>query len=119
MAVADRTYSFRAPSHLSERLKLARESFGAASHDSELSAHLGNEFELALLRRLRKLAPDAADGVLVRAIVEAFVAAAGRVRREEELMAEFEAFDREDVEGPAWRRAALKMVSERIAAEEG
>jgi hypothetical protein len=119
MAVADRTYSFRAPSELSERLKRARESFDAATHDAELSAHLGNEFELALLRRLRKLAPDTTDGVLVRAIVEAFVAAADRVRHEEEMMAEFEAFDREDVEGPAWRRGALRLTGERIAAEEG
>lgn len=118
MAVADRTYSFRAPSELSNRLKLARESFGAATHDAELSAHLGNEFELALLRRLRELAPDATDGVLVRAIVEAFVAATDRVRREEELMAEFEAFDRDDVDGYAWRRAALRLTGERIAAEE-
>jgi hypothetical protein len=119
MAVADRTYSFRASNELSERLRLARESFGAAMHDAELSAHLGNEFELALFRRLRKLAPDAADGVLVRAIVEAFVAANDKVRHEEELMAEFEAFDREDVEGPAWRRGAMRLVGERIAAEEG
>lgn len=119
VAVADKTYSFRAPRALSDRLKLARESFGAATHDSELSAHLGNEFELALLRRLRKLAPDTTDGVLVRAIVEAFVAATHRVRREEELMAEFEAFDQEDAEGPAWRRAALRLTGERIAAEDG
>jgi hypothetical protein len=118
MAVADKIYSFRAPSEFSERLKKARASFNAATHDTELSAHLGNEFELALIRRLRTLAPDTTDGMLVRAIVEAFVAATDRVHREEELMAEFEAFDRDDVEGDAWRRAALRLTGERIAAEE-
>jgi hypothetical protein len=107
VAVADRTYSFRASSELSERLRHARDGFDTVTHDAELSAHLGNEFELALLRRLRKLGEDLPDGVFVRAIVEAFVSAAERVRWEQEHMEEFAAFDREDTEGDAWRRGAL------------
>jgi len=117
MAVADRTYSFRAPSEFSERLRHARDGFDAVTHDAELSAHLGNEFELALLRRLRKLGKNVPDGVFVRAIVEAFVGAAERVRWEQEHMDEFAAFDRQDTEGDAWRRGALRLAGSRIAAE--
>jgi hypothetical protein len=107
VAVADKTYSFRAPSEFSERLRQARDGFDIVTHDAELSAHLGNEFELALLRRLRKLGDGLPDGVFVRAIVEAFVSAAERVSWEQEHMEEFAAFDREDTEGDAWRRGAL------------
>jgi hypothetical protein len=117
MAVADKTYSFRAASELSERLKYAREGFDKVTHDVELSAHLGNEFELALLRRLRKLGDEVPDGVFMRAIVEAFVSAAERVRWEDQHMEEFAAFDREDTEGEKWRRGALLSVAKRIAAE--
>lgn len=117
MATAAKTYSFRAPSELSERLRQARVGFDAVTHDAELSAHLGNEFELALLRSLRKLAEPVPDGVFVRAIVEAFVAAAERVQWEEEHMEEFAAFNRDDTEGEAWRRGALLLAAHRIAAE--
>ncbi len=117
MAVAAKTYSFRAPGELSERLRQARVGFDAVTHDAELSAHLGNEFELALLRRLRKLDEHVPDGVFVRAIVEAFVGAAERVRWEQEHMEEFAAFDRDDTEGEAWRRGALLLAARRIVTE--
>lgn len=117
VAVADKTFSFRAPSEMSARLRDARKGFDKAAHSTELSAHLGNEFELALLRRLRKLGDDVPDGVFVRAIVEAFVGTAERIQWEEQQMEEFAAFDREDTEGEAWREGALKLVAERVAAE--
>jgi hypothetical protein len=115
VGVADKTYSFRAPSQLSERLRRAREGFNSVTHDAELSAHLGNEFELALLKRLRKLGEEVPDGVFVRAIVEAFVGAAERVRWEEEQMEEFAAFNRDDTGGDAWRQGALRLATRRIA----
>jgi hypothetical protein len=117
MAVADKTFSFRAPSELSERLQHAREGFDSVTHSTELSAHLGNEFELALLRRIRKLGESVPDGVFVRAIVEAFVSASERVQWEEKHMDEFAAFNLEDAEGESWREGALKAVVERLAAE--
>jgi hypothetical protein len=117
VAISDKTFSFRAPSELSTRLREARKGFDGVTRSAELSAHLGNEFELALLRGLRKLGDDIADGVFVRAIVEAFVSATERVQWEEEHMEEFAAFGREDTEGEAWRKGALKLVAERVAAE--
>jgi hypothetical protein len=118
MAVAAKTYSFRAPGDLSERLHRAQDDFRAITRDTELSAHFGNEFELALLRRLRKLGDDITDGVFARAITEAFVSAIERVRFEEEHMEAFAEFKREDVEGDAWRRGALKLLAKHIAEEE-
>jgi len=117
MVVAAKTYSFRAPSDLSERLRRAQEGFRAITRDSELSAHFGNEFELALLRRLRRLSGDITDGLFTRAITEAFVSAIERVNREQEDMEAFAAFKRADVEGDAWRRGALELYGKSIAEE--
>lgn len=119
MAVAAKTYSFRAPAELSERLQRAQEDFRAIMGDSELSAHFDNEFDLALLRRLRRLGDDITDGLFTRAITEAFVSAIERVRREQEHMEAFAEFKREDVEGDAWRRGAFELYGKRIAEEEG
>jgi predicted DNA-binding protein len=116
-AKSQKTYSFRASSELGERLREARAGFDMAARDAELSAHLGNEFGLALLRRLHTLSEDLPDGVFIREIVEAFVSAGRRVRSEQEQMEELRAFDREDTEGEAWRRGAMRLVAARIAAE--
>jgi Ser/Thr protein kinase RdoA (MazF antagonist) len=118
MAVAAKTYSFRAPGDLGARLHRAQEDFRSITRDTELSAHFGNEFELALLRRLRRLGDDITDGVFTRAITEAFVSAIERVRREQEHMDAFAEFKRSDVEGDAWRAGALKLYGQRIAEEE-
>jgi hypothetical protein len=117
MAIAAKTYSFRAPSDLSERLRRAQDDFRSITRDTELSAHFVNEFELALLRRLRRLGDDITDGVFTRAITEAFVSAIERVGREQEHMEAFAAFEREDADGDAWRRGALKLYGRRIADE--
>jgi hypothetical protein len=120
MAVSEKsqkTYSFRASSELGAQLREAREGFDMAVGDAKLAAHLGNEFGLALLRRLRTLGEDLPDGVFMREIVEAFVSAGRRVRWEQDHMEEFAAFAREDTEGEAWRRSAMRMVATRIAAE--
>ncbi|HKG39086.1 MAG TPA: hypothetical protein VKB25_08880 [Conexibacter sp.] len=118
MAATAKTYSFRAPGELSERLLRAQGDFRSITRDTELSAHFGNEFELALLRRLRRLDDPVTDGVFTRAITEAFVSAIERVCREQEHMDAFAAFKREDVEGDAWRRGALKLFAQGIADEE-
>jgi phytoene/squalene synthetase len=118
MAATTKTYSFRAPSELGARLQRAQDEFRSITRDTELSAHFGNEFELALLRRLRHLGDDVTDGVFARAITEAFVSAIERIGSEQEHMEAFAAFNREDVEGDAWRRAALKLYGRRVAAEE-
>ncbi len=88
-----------------------------AARDAELGNHLGNEFALALLRRLHVLGEDLPDGVFIREIVEAFVCAGRRVRWEQDHMEEFAAFAREDTEGEEWRQGAMRLVAKRIAAE--
>jgi hypothetical protein len=117
MVPADKTYSFRAPSELGARIRDARAGFEAATHDAELSAHLGSEFTLALLRRLRAHDDRLRDGVFIRAIVEAFVSAAGRVRDEEQQMQRFGAFEHEDADGEIWRASAVRATAQQIAAE--
>jgi hypothetical protein len=118
MADAAKTYSFRAPSEFGKRLQRARRGFNDATRNAELSAHFGNEFELALLRRLRKLGDDIPAGVFIHAITESFVSTVERIEREDELMEEMRAFDREDTEGDAWRRGALRLMAARIATED-
>jgi hypothetical protein len=115
---SQKTYSLRASSELGEQLREAREGFDMAARDAELGDHFGNEFALALLRRLRALGEDVPDGVFIREIVEAFVSAGRRVRWEQNHMEEFAAFAREDTEGDEWRRGAMRLVAKRIASEE-
>lgn len=118
MVVAAKTYSFRAPSDLSERLRRAQGDFRSIMRDRELASHFDNEFDLALLRRLQQLGEGVADGVFTRAIAEAFVSAIERVRWEQDHMEEFAAFNREDIEGDAWRRGALKLFARGIPEDE-
>jgi hypothetical protein len=117
MAVADKTYSFRAPSELADRIRAARAALPEIFSSTELGDHFTHEFEIAVLRRLRRLPETRSQTEFVRAITDAFVSTVERVQREEEMMEQMRAFDREDVEGPAWRRAAMQLVAERVAAE--
>jgi hypothetical protein len=114
---SQKTYSFRASRELGQQLRGAREGFDMAARDAELGDHFGNEFALALLRRLRMLGEDVPDGVFIREIVEAFVSAGRRIRWEQDHMEEFAAFAREDTEGDEWRRGAMRLVAKRVAAE--
>jgi hypothetical protein len=114
---SQKTYSFRASSEFGEQLREARRGFDMAARDVELADHFGNEFGLALLRRLRTLGEDLPDGVFIREIVEAFASAGRRVSWEQDHMEEFAAFDRADTEGEEWRKAAMRLVAKRIAAE--
>ena len=108
MAVAaDKTYSFRAPSDFAERMREARAALPAIFSGGGEGDHFMHEFELALLRRLRDLPETPGQAEFVRAVTEALVATTERVQREAGLMEQMRAFDREDVEGDAWRRGAL------------
>lgn len=107
MAVADKTYSFRAPSDLGERMRVVREALPAILSDRAESSHFTREFEVALLRRLRRLPASSGQAGFARAVTEALVVTAERSMREPELMEQMRAFDREDTEGDAWRRGAL------------
>jgi hypothetical protein len=107
MAVEQRTYSFRAPSEFAERMRAARAGLQQILADASEADHFSHEFELALIRRLRGLPETSGQAEFARAVTEALVATVERVQREPELMEQMRAFDREDVEGDAWRRGAL------------
>lgn len=108
MAVEQKTYSFRAPSEFAERMRDARAGLQEILADSSEAHHFSHEFEIALFRRLRDLPETPGQAEFARAVTEALVTTVERVRREPELMEQMRAFNREDVEGDAWRRAALK-----------
>jgi hypothetical protein len=117
MAVADKTYSFRAPSDLAKRMRDARAALPTLLTTPEESDHFGWEFELALMRRLRHLPETSGQAAFARAVIEVLVETTERIQREPELMEQMRAFDREDTEGEEWRRGALRLTAERIATE--
>lgn len=117
MAVADKTFSFRAPSELADRICAARAALPEIFSTAQLGDHFTHEFEIAVLRRLRRLPETRGQAEFVRAITEAFVATVERVQREEDTLEQMRAFAREDVEGRAWRKGAMRLTAERIAAE--
>jgi len=119
MAVSDRTYSFRAPSDFAQRMRDARAALPTLLNTREESDHFGWEFELALMRRLRRLPETPGQAEFARAVTEAIVETTERIQREPELMEQMRAFDREDAEGEEWRRGALASVAKRVAAEGG
>jgi hypothetical protein len=108
MAVAQKTYSFRAPSEFADRMRAARSAIPAILADRAESGHFQREFEVALLRRLRRLPETAGQAEFARAVTEALVATTERIQREPELMEQMRAFDRDDVEGDAWRAGATR-----------
>jgi hypothetical protein len=109
MAVAaQRTYSFRAPGEFATRMRDARAAIPAILADRDESDHFKREFEVALLRRLQRLPETAGQAEFARAVTEALVATTERIRREPELMEQMRAFDRDDVEGDAWRAGAVR-----------
>ena len=108
MAVAQKTYSFRAPSEFADRMRAARSAIPAILADRSESGHFQREFEVALLRRLRRLPETAGQAEFARAVTEALVATIERIQREPELMKQMRAFDRDDVEGDAWRAGATR-----------
>ena len=108
---ADKTYSFRAPRAFGERMRDAREALPGILADPAESEHFTREFEVALLRRLGELPTTSGQAEFARAVTEALVVTAERARREPELIEQLRAFDREDAEGEAWRRGALRAFS--------
>lgn len=109
MAIAQKTYSFRAPSEFADRMREARAAIPDILADRGESEHFTREFEVALLRRLRRLPETAGQAEFARAVTEALVATTERIRREPELMEQMRAFDRDDAEGDAWRAGALRQ----------
>lgn len=112
MALADRTFSFRAPAQFAERLRSAEQAYGVLARDPVAAARVTHDLEIALLRQLRR-APGAAavQGQVLRAATEAFVGAVERAADEQRQIEELRAFDRLDVDGDAERDALLRASS--------
>ncbi len=109
MALADHTYSFRAPADLADRLRAAEQTYAELSADAAVAADITRELEIALQRRLRH--PNdrgAGPGRILRAVAEAFVAATESASRDRELAAELREFDAADHAGDAERAALLR-----------
>jgi hypothetical protein len=107
-AKSDKTYSFRAPQGFGERMRGAREALPTILADPAESEHFTREFEVTLLRRLRRLPTTAGQAEFARAVTEALVVTTEHAQREPELIEQMREFDREDTEGDAWRRSALR-----------
>ncbi len=108
MAIVDRTFSFRAPAELAERLRGAERAYAELALDPAVAAHISRELEIELQRRLRR-DPDrrAVQGRVLRAVIESFVGAVERAMSEQTAVDELRAFDRQDRGGEAERRALL------------
>lgn len=111
MALADRTYSFRAPAQLAERLRDAEDAYARLARDPRTAARISRQLEIELIRGLRKPGQAVVQGRVLRAVTEAFVDAVERAIAEDELIAELRSFDRLDADGDAERRALLRASS--------
>ncbi len=109
MALAGRTYSFRAPAQLAERLRVTEHAYQVLTRDPATATRITRELEIELQRRLRREGEHVAvQGRLLREVTDAFVTAVERAIDEERLIDELRAFDRADVAGPDERRALLR-----------
>lgn len=115
MATAERTYSFRAPEELGQRLATARKSFDQlAQADPETSAWLSRELEMGLARKLAA-APDVTrdQSAFLRTAAELLVSVTEKVAQGIELGERYAAARAEDVEATAFHEGALK-TSKRV-----
>lgn len=110
MSTAERTYSFRAPAELAERLAAALDRFAALSREGpEIQEWLSRELRMELARRLRRAPEIARDrSAFMRSAVEMLVGVTEKVSLGLELGPEYAAAREEDQEADAFHRAALK-----------
>ncbi|HVS28955.1 MAG TPA: hypothetical protein VHE14_05350 [Solirubrobacteraceae bacterium] len=110
MATTQRTYSFEAPAELADHLTSARAALGKlASEAPDVDAWTVREVEMGLAR-IRRDAPElAADSAgLMRAAVELVVDVIEKVAAGVGLADDLRAWERDDAEGDAFRRGALR-----------
>lgn len=108
MALAHRTYSFRAPTGLDDRLATARHTYAELAAEPGMATHISRELELGLQRRLLDTPEPTRPSWLLRAISEAFVDAVERAAGEAAAIAELRSFDDADRAGVAERGALLR-----------
>ncbi len=119
MATTHRTYSFEAPPDLADRLAQARAGFGRlASHAPDVEDWIAREVEMGLAR-LRGEAGDLArdSATFMHGAVELLVGVVEKVAAGLDGEEDLRAWDREDAEGDAFQRGALR-ASTRIWQDE-
>lgn len=114
MATADRTYSFRAPSNLGDRVLAAQRQHARLVLEPGLARHISREVEIALLRQSRDTATGS-HGAIMRSVVEAFVCAVERAVEDERVGPELNEFDHADVAGREERAAFLGSSAARVS----
>ena len=111
VAIAQKTYSFRAPGEFAERMREARAGHSAtSSRPPECRRTSRTSSRLPCCALAQTSGNRGAEREFARAMTEALVATIERVQREPELMEQMRAFNREDVEGDAWRRGRAAPV---------
>jgi hypothetical protein len=110
MVAAQRTYSFDAPAALADRLTHARVALGTlVSEAPDLEAWTAREVEMGLARLRRDVPSVAGDSeAFMRAAVELLVSVVEKVSAGLDVEGDLRAFEREDAEGDAFRRGALR-----------
>ena len=120
MAIGERTYTFRAPVELGDRIERIRHLLD----DSELAADVEHEVARRLHRANSRLALEGrGQSALFRAAIELVLGAAEKVAddlywAEQYRLDEAEKTDAERAEDDAYRRAMLELTAQRLAQEE-
>jgi hypothetical protein len=114
MQTKDRSYSFRAPASLADRLQEARRHWAdlAQVPVSELPEAVVDEFHRRLATAFAQLEAGGNQSASIRACLEIFVKATERMREEIGLAREYEAWSQQDAEGDGWRRGAIAAAAE-------
>lgn len=121
MAVSERTYTFRAPADLGERMLRARATFEqlaeTVGHD-ELESWMATEFGLSLLRKAATIrADEASQSTFIREAVELLVGAAEKVEHDLESAEAYRAWASEDSGAAQFRAGALRSAADRLRDE--
>jgi hypothetical protein len=111
--VAEKTYSFKAPEELGERLQAARRTFLSFCHEAEADELIARQFTNLLMSQAHELeAAEENQSAFMRAVLLLMIAAVETAADERTYSAEFEAMARErDPEHEAFVRGALASAS--------
>ena len=115
MAVAEKTYTFRAPGDLASRAGEALSTLNSLLEDAA-SVDLDDAksaFWITVLRHAREFEESENQSAVLRATLEAFVDAAEKLARDREHLRVYEEWAAEDEEGRRIRRGALKAAAGR------
>lgn len=115
MAMAEKTYSFRAPADFGDRLAAARGAWvDLAARGPDVARWLDRELSMELARQRRR-APRADQATFLRLLAEALVRATERVAEGLELAErerEIQARTGQDPEAVEWSQAGIELMAD-------